>query len=171
MYRRLSFLEREEISRQLAYGDNIIGIAIRLNRSPSTISREITLNVTHARYYRAIFGQQRANFIRRRKPRGRKLDQNQKLKEIVFEYILKKWSPEQIAKRLIILYPNDMEMRISHEAIYSYLYVLPKGELKRNLLQALRKHHKARRKRKPRGQCKLGPIQNYLEYRRTARVK
>lgn len=162
MYRRLSFLEREEISRQLAYGNNTKSIAIILNRSPSTISREITLTAAHARYYRAIFGQQRVNAIRRRKPRRRKLDQNQKLRETVFEHILKKWSPEQIAKRLIILYPNDMEMRISHEAIYSYLYVLPKGELKRSLLCALRKHHKARHKKKPREQCKYGSIQNYL---------
>jgi hypothetical protein len=33
----------------------------------------------------------------------------------------------------------DMEMLISHEAIYRYLYVLPRGELKRTLVHALRK--------------------------------
>lgn len=162
MYQRLHFIEREEISRQLAYGNSIRKIALILNRSPSTISREVTFNVIHPRYYRALFGQQRANSVRRKKRRNRKLDQNQKLRETVFEYILKKWSPQQIAKRLKFVYPDDMDMRVSNEAIYSYLYVLPRGELKRKLILALRKHHKVRRKKKPTGYSKLGPIQNYL---------
>ena len=162
MYQRLSFMEREEISRQLAYGNSIRGIATILQRSPSTISREVTLNVVHRKYYRALFGQQRANVIRHKKRRIRKLDQNHELRATVLKYLLKKWSPQQIANRLKILYPKDMDMRVSHETIYSYLYVLPKGELKRSLILALRKHHKARSKKKPKGYSKLGPIQNYL---------
>ena len=63
MYKRLSFIEREEISRQLAYGNNITGIALILNRSPSTISREVNLNAVDPRYYRALYGQQRSNGI------------------------------------------------------------------------------------------------------------
>lgn len=39
-------------------------------------------------------------------------------------------------------------MQISHESIYQYLYVLPRGELKRTLLKALRHEHQYRRKRK-----------------------
>jgi IS30 family transposase len=162
MYTRLQFIEREEISRQLAYGNNIRSIALILNRSPSTISREINLNAVHRKYYRAVFGQQRANCIRRKKRRKRKLDQNHQLRKIVYKYILKKWSPQQIANRLKFMYPNDMNMQVSHETIYSYLYVLPRGELKKKLIQALRKRHKARRKKKPKGQSKLGAIQNYL---------
>ena len=44
-------------------------------------------------------------------------------------------------------YPFDEAMRISHEAIYSYLYVLPRGKLKKELLNYLRQKHKRRRKR------------------------
>jgi transposase, IS30 family len=162
MYKRLNFIEREEISRHLAYGNSFQNIAKALKRTTSTISREVRLNAVHRRYYRALYGQQRANNIRRKKRRVRKLDQNQQLREIVFAYLRKKWAPEQIAQRLKILYPDDMLMRISHESIYSYLYVLPKGELKKRLLLALRKHHKARRKKKVSGNSKLGAIQNYL---------
>src|SRR3989338_4231359 len=101
-YARLSFIEREEISRQLAFGVGVRAIATMLRRSPSTISREINVNVVRREYYRAIFGQQRANGIRRKKRRRRKLDQNHELREIVFQYISKKWSPQQIANRLKI---------------------------------------------------------------------
>jgi len=45
-------------------------------------------------------------------------------------------------------YPLDMGMRISHEAIYRYIYVLPRGELKRTLIQALRQEHAYRHKQK-----------------------
>lgn len=162
MYKRLSFLEREEISRQLAIGSSIRRIAIVLKRSPSTVVREINSNVVDLRYYRALFGQQRAKNIRRKKRRIRKLDRHIELREIVFGFLREKWSPEQIANRLKILYPDRMDLRISHEAIYSYLYVLPRGELKNQLILALRKHHKARHQKKPRGYSKLGPIQNYL---------
>ena len=43
-------------------------------------------------------------------------------------------------------YPHDMTMRISHEAIYRYIYVLPRGSLKKELISALRLEHKYRRK-------------------------
>lgn len=42
----------------------------------------------------------------------------------------------------------DMTMRISHEAIYRYIYVLPRGELRRTLIKALRQERAYRRKRK-----------------------
>lgn len=162
MYTRLSFIEREEISRQLAYGNNLRAIAVKLSRSASTISREVSLNAVDRKYYRAIFGQQRSNNIRRKKRRRRKLDQNHKLRKYVFKYILKKWSPEQIAKRLKFVYPDDMDMHISHETIYSYIYVLARGELRKSLTLALRKHHKFRRKKGTKKPGNLGAIQNYL---------
>ena len=48
------------------------------------------------------------------------------------------WSPEQIAKRLPVDFPDDESMRISHEAIYQALYVEGRGALKRELVACLR---------------------------------
>jgi IS30 family transposase len=58
-----------------------------------------------------------------------------------------RWSPAQIAQRIKNDYPGDLDMRISAEAIYSSVYVMPRGELKRQLQQALRQGHKRRRRR------------------------
>jgi IS30 family transposase len=48
------------------------------------------------------------------------------------------WSPEQIANRLPIDFPDDPSMRISHEAIYQSLYVQGRGALRRELTACLR---------------------------------
>src|SRR5262249_16958193 len=48
------------------------------------------------------------------------------------------WSPEQISNRLLIDYPEDESMRISHEAIYQALYVQGRGALRRELVACLR---------------------------------
>jgi IS30 family transposase len=50
----------------------------------------------------------------------------------------KSWSPEQIANRLRIDFPDDDSMRISHEAIYQALYVQGRGALRRELVACLR---------------------------------
>jgi len=160
-YKRFTIIEREEISRQIAVGDSLRAIAESLHRAPSSLSREIIRSgVVGRKYYRAIFAQQQSNKIRHKLRRNRKLDNNIPLRQAVLYYLAKNWSPEQIAKRLIILYPDDMTMRVSHETIYSYLYVLPRGALKREIVSCLRQHHLNRREKKYRH--KPGPIQDYL---------
>ncbi len=160
-YNRLTFMEREEISRQTASGYSIRNIAGNLNRAPSTIAREIKRSSILREDYRAAFAQGRAQ-RKRHKPRGnRKLNTNIPLRKIVFYYLAKNWSPEQIAKRLIFLYPNDMDMRISHETIYSYVYILPRGALKKELVSHLRKHHKNRRQ-KNKDRKRTHALQDYL---------
>ena len=66
---------------------------------------------------------------------------NLPLKHYVLEQLDQLWSPEQIAKRLKILYSGNMNMQISHESIYSYLYVLPRGALRKEVVKCLRYHH------------------------------
>jgi len=48
------------------------------------------------------------------------------------------WSPQQVAARIRLEYPSDGTMHVSHETIYTWFYLLPKGELKRSLLAGLR---------------------------------
>jgi IS30 family transposase len=58
------------------------------------------------------------------------------------------WSPDQISRELLRLYPKDESMQISHESIYTYIYLLPRGELKKELIMGLRQRKKSRYKRK-----------------------
>jgi IS30 family transposase len=159
-YKRLSFHDREEISRQIAIGHSIRSIAFALGRSVSTISREIARQPTSITTYRAINAHERATVQLRKARKKRKLDTHSALRHFVFEHLAKRWSPEQIANKLVMVYPNDMIMRISHESIYQYIYVLPRGTLKRQLASELRRHHRNRRRRKMRHKC--CPIQDYL---------
>jgi len=160
-YKRLNFIEREEISREVAGGTSLREIAQRLERSASTITREINRSVVNRKFYRAFFAQGRSNKVLHQRHKNRTLDNNPELRKVVLHYLSKKWSPEQIAKRLVILYPNDMNMRVSHETIYSYVYILPRGELKRELAACLRRGHENRYKNKE-DRRKSGAIQDYL---------
>jgi len=147
-YKRLSSEEREEISRGLAEKLSVREIARRLDRSQSTISREIRKGSCNKYTYRGQRAHRRAQRnARNRKLGKRKLMKNAALRNYVHEKLRLKWSPEQIANRLKNSYPDDEAMQISHEAIYGYLYVLPRGQLKRELLKCLRQEHKYRRKR------------------------
>jgi len=139
--------EREEISLGLAQGRSCREIADKLGRNPSTISREIRRNSynCYAYRYRATRAQKVANRKARIPRKRRKLDTNEPLRQFVFEHLDKRWTPEQIAKRLKALYPMDTTMHISHETIYSYLYLWPRGELRKVILKCLRRRHKYRR--------------------------
>ena len=146
-YHRLTMNEREEISLGLAQGKSRRDIASMLRRSPATISREIRRNnYTYGGYqYRAMVAHPKACRRAHIPRKSRKLDTNERLRQFVFEHLDKRWAPEQIAKRLKVLYPKDTIMRISHETIYSYLYVWPRGELRKVILKCLRRGHKYRR--------------------------
>jgi IS30 family transposase len=152
-YTRLSFAEREEISRHLAAGASGRAIARRLGRSPSTISRELHRTSkrrlrTRRRRYRAGPAHRGAAQTGAARHLGRrKLLIHARLQAAVHARLAQRWSPEQIARWLITEYPDDATMRISHEAIYTYLYVLPRGELKQTLLRCLRQRRKHRKRR------------------------
>ena len=149
-YHRLTINEREDIVLGLAQGRNRREIALMLGRAPSTISREIRYSnyktTGRSLPYRAARAQTIANTKARMHRRKLKLDTNERLREFVFKHLNLRWSPEQIVKRLKILYPIDMSMRISPETIYSYLYLWPRGELRKVVLKCLRRTHKCRRK-------------------------
>lgn len=146
-YRRLNHEEREEISRSLARQEKLSVIAKRLGRPASTISREVTQN-SGKTGYRAYTAGRRANERSASRRAGKRLlTTNKPLHAYILEKLRLRWSPEEIVARLQEEYPQDTNMRISHEAIYQYIYVLPRGALKAELTSALRQERKYRRKR------------------------
>lgn len=143
---RLSLAERDEIAVLHAQGVGVRQIARVLGRAPSTISRELRAG-SSVRGYRAGTAQQRA-WQRARRPKPGKLARNDRLREYVQTELIKKRSPEQISLRLRRAFPNESEMRVSHETIYQALFVQGRGELRRELTKCLRT---GRTLRKPQG--------------------
>lgn len=144
-YRRLSSAEREEVSRGLAQGNSLSAIARGLGRAPSTISREVHHN-SNKDGYRAFSAGRRAKERASSRKHGKsRLTSEGRLRQYVIEKLRKRWSPREIVKRIPEEYPDDMAMRISHEAIYRYIYVLPRGSLKTTFIKALRQEHAYRR--------------------------
>jgi IS30 family transposase len=148
-YKRLRIEEREEISRMLAQKCSLQTIAKTLDRNVSTVSREVSAGSCNKYTYRAQRAHARAVRNSRRRKAGKYLlDEYPALKQYVYRMLRLKWSPVQIAQTLKSEYPLDMTMRISPEAIYSYLYVLPRGTLKKELLACLRQNRKRRHKQR-----------------------
>jgi IS30 family transposase len=142
---RLSFVERERISRGIAAGESGRGIARALGRSPSTVCREIRAGGGRERY-RALAAERRAQRCARR-PKPTKLSGSARLLGLVEQGLQRRWSPEQISARLKADYPEDRELRISHETIYRSLYVQSRGQLRRQLAANLRTGRTKRRAR------------------------
>jgi transposase, IS30 family len=134
--RCLSFAEREEIALAHARGETIRVIARRLGRSPSTISRELKRNAERCGGYRATTAHALA-FERASRPKPAKLATNLRLRAIVRDDLLRRFSPEQTG-RLRRPFPEDPEMWVSPETIYQSLYVQSRGALKRELTRYLR---------------------------------
>ena len=142
---RLGLDEREEIGRGLVAKESFSAIAARLGRSISTISREVEANGGR-RHYRCVRAHVRA-YKRARRPKAAKLD-DPRLCQVVTEWLIELWSPDEIAQRLRQEFPHDPMMWVSHETIYQSLFVQGRGELRRELHRCLRS---GRAKRRPQG--------------------
>jgi DNA-binding CsgD family transcriptional regulator len=118
---RLSFAEREEISRGLAAGSSLRAIAAGLGRSASTVSREVGSHGGRRRY-RAAAADQTA-WSRAKRPKRCKLATNLDLSVMVGQKLKRRWSPQQIAGWLKATYPDDPEMQVPHETIYRTLFI------------------------------------------------
>lgn len=128
--------EREVISRELSRVKSARYIGRVLGRHHSTVSREIDRN-GGAVAYRAVDAQRRCEESRRR-PKERKLEACARLHDAVNDGLRERWSPKQISVRLETDYPDDEDMRVSHETIYECLYLQARGELRTELKIALR---------------------------------
>ena len=137
-YEQLSLDQRVEIARLQADGCSIRQIAAALDRSPSTISRELRRNEGKAVGYKPVYAQERT---RARRWKGSRLEREPFLRRAVIKRLRRGWSPEQIAGRLA---RESGRQVISYESIYRFIYAqikrtkdyswrhyLPRGKSKR----------------------------------------
>jgi transposase, IS30 family len=143
---RLSLEDRVDIKLWLEDGESFAGIARRLGRATSTISREVGGRAGRQSYAPVAAHRQAGG--RARRPKATRLASNPRLCQRVIEDLMNLWSPEEISGRLRREFPDDPEMRVSHETVYKSLFIQGRGELRRELTRCLRT---GRNKRKPRG--------------------
>lgn len=162
----LTFSDRSEISTASKAGWSVRRIARHLGRCPSVISRELHRNSTKTRGYQAVTADVRAQ-RRRARPQQRKVAKDPVLQARVDADLAASWTPNEIAGRLrleaadptverMANSPDARGQTVSGEAIYQYIYALPKGELARRGIFLQSK----RTKRRPRttGRTRGGPI-------------
>tara|TARA_R110002020_G_C16183191_1_gene765011 strand:+ start:69 stop:1220 length:1152 start_codon:yes stop_codon:yes gene_type:complete len=140
--RHLTMAEREEIRVGLSAKLGIREIARLLNRSPSTISREVKRN-RGRRWYKAVDADNRAKRMARR-PKPCMLEVNSDLRQLVVEKLELKWSPEQISGWLRKSMPDQPSMQISAETIYKTLYFRIRLALHHTMVMHLRRSHSLR---------------------------
>ena len=137
-YRQLSAEDRCEIARLHSLVTSLRQIAASLDRSPSTISRELDRNKSSKHGYQPVHAHERARALRWR---GSRLKRRPELGELVLDRLKAGWSPEQVSGRLAL---EAGEPVISHESIYRFIYAeitrtndhawrhyLPRGKSKR----------------------------------------
>lgn len=147
-YQRLSIDERELIGQYLSQGKSYRYIALCLNRSVSTISREVKYYSYSGSAYKAWLSQYSADYLYQKRNCRSRIATNSKLYSFIVEKLKLRWSPQQISRELLKRYPTKKHMQVSHETIYTYLYMLPKGELRKELIGYLRQKKSVRKNRK-----------------------
>jgi transposase, IS30 family len=144
-YKRIDLSERIKISSFLELRESISAIAKKLGRHRSSIKREVSL---WKRYDPVKANEYACRAASMRNGDKRKIQRNEALSEYVETHIRKRWSPVQISNSLALQYPSNAHMQISHESIYTYIYLLGRGELRKELIEGLRQRKKSRYKRK-----------------------
>ena len=156
IYKHLTTQERAVVMTMRDDLCSIRSIAKRLCRSPSTIGREIK-RTAGAGVYDANQAHLQCQARRIASRRVAKLHAGSVLLEVVRHQLKLLWSPQQIARKLRLLWPDNPEKTVSHETIYNAIYLHPRGELKRELIACLR-HHNQVRKPRSRGADRRGQI-------------
>ncbi len=132
----------------IARGESFRGIARKIGRAASTVSREVARSGGRDRY-----GASRAEdlaAISSVRPKPSKLARSPRLRRKVRSMLEDYFSPRQISVKLEIDHPDDPEMRISPETIYQSLYVQSRGRFRKDLTRYLRTQ---RKRRKPNGRA------------------
>jgi len=169
-YKQLSIEERSIIQAQLTLGFKPSWIAVGLDRSVSTILRELRRNgwvksmakrgrgrPAIAGHYRAVLAQHRAETSSSRPRIEKRLQVGNQLWCVVMDYLRQGYSPEQIAGTLKYVNADYPSLQVSHETIYSAIYLMPRGELRTEVIGWLRFGH-AKRRPRARGEDRRGQI-------------
>lgn len=144
-YSHLEETERYMIMCAHEAGQSVRCIARHLCRAPSTISRELKRN-KEPWGYDALKAHYKARDRWHIARTPRKLTVHRMLRYYVRRKLDLCWSPQQIAGRIKADFPKDKEMRISHETIYAYIYAMPKGRLRQEIIANLRRKRPYRQK-------------------------
>ena len=152
--RYLSLDERLRIADLHLAGGSARSIAVQMNRSASTISRELRRNGPvrgeRGRGTYAPHAAQKKAELRGCRPKGSKFD-DEELADLVQAKLCVKWSPVQISDHLTARFPDRAEMRVCPETIYQALYARGRGHLPPDLHQHLRTGRAVRRPRRSAG--------------------
>lgn len=163
----LTFADRADITVGIESGLSDTEIAEKIDRDRSVVWRERRRNSTKTRGYRPVHADCEAE-RRRRRPQPFKIDTDPVLTARVQADLRRSRTPRQIAGRLrleardatVEPVANSIDAAgrtVSHEAIYRWIYALPKGELAKSAI-LLRSKRTQRKKRKPLGQRTGGRI-------------
>ena len=115
-YGHVTIEERCEIARLQASGYSVSQIAASLDRSPSTVARELKRNGSRTQGYQPRYANQQAHA---RRWRGSRLERDEALRDKVLSGLKQGWSPEQVAGRMAMESGSTV---ISHESIYRFIY-------------------------------------------------
>ncbi len=117
-YKHFSVEEREDIQQGLWKKESVRSIAGRLERSPSSVAREINRNIPEEqRRYTPRLAHERALLKRKKRGREDRL-KNEDIRTYVTDHLKLGWSPEQITGRM----KRDRIGSLSHEAVYQFIY-------------------------------------------------
>lgn len=179
-YEQLTVEERATIMLMTSNNESARAIVRLLRRAASTLSRELnrfTAGTTPAALqqpqqrcdsfvstpvrYDACAAGARARRERYKYRRPSKLATDTVLFGVVQHFLGLAWSPSQIAGTLKLMWPDEPDRTVSHETIYTCIYAMPRGELRRELIASFRRA-KSKRMPRSRGEDRRGQLPELL---------
>ena len=151
-YNRINLEERLRIEIYIEQGKSKSEIALLINRHKSTIGREIRRNKGN------VYKAERANIHalsgNKQRHKGTKITNDPLLEYLVITRLKQRWSPEQISKRSKHSHSKNKRFQVSHESIYTYIYLWAKKELRKELISYLHQQKAVRRRPESRGKLR-----------------
>ena len=145
-YRHLTIDERESILKMRSEQKDMTHMAESIGRDKGTISRELSRNLSSTGAYKPHLAQRYYTQRREASKQPYRLEQNGRLRQCVRHKLKQYWSPEQIAGRLEVDYPDTPKMHISPLTIYNWVKRDKAGG--GTLYRYLRQGHRKRRKKR-----------------------